>query len=98
MHLGLESASCTLWTLPFVQLFRQSTIVSPIHLHLQWVPFPSFSSSPLSLSVELDPYVSNRPKVMMVLRWLNTAILLVAPLAYARALSVDTLSLMVEHI
>ena len=28
----------------------------------------------------------------------TTAILLVAPLAYARALSVDTLSLMVEHI
>ena len=41
----------------------------------------------LTLSVELDPYVSNRPKVMMVLRWLYSPF--VAPLAYARALSVS---------
>ena len=72
--------------------FKTEKDLTPPNLKVQRIKL-LFSSSPLSFTVELYR-VYNRPYG----RWLNTAILLVAPLAYARALSVDTLSLMVEHI
>ena len=59
--------------------FRQLELVKRIS------PFPSVQLFAPLLYSRAYPFVYNRPKVMMVLRWLYSPF--VAPLAYARAIS-----------